>query len=334
MVQFALKGAAVAYPQLEHRAQVLSDAGLPVRLELHTFGKQDLYSAGGRATCLENLRRLEDAFGPADLTVHIPFQDVEIVTSSDFDAGQVSLTLAFAKECGASRIVMHRYWGMVYGPAPARSNRAEAAAGFNATVAELAREAPDILLLVENMGHYFLASRRSGDYLAGPIDHFFPWEVSDFRKFLASQNIANVFPFIDVAHATLSSNLFNYARSNVNAVRDDPRFSGITADDLEQAEQLHPFDFVDAAMPWLHLSDSIFFDEPASRGDLPRDALTTEGLEIGTGTLPFSKLPERISGGQVNTVLCVEVEPASGETYVGNGAQQRSLDRLRTMFSR
>ncbi|MEM5583804.1 hypothetical protein WNZ15_15170 [Roseibium sp. AS2] len=331
MVSFALKGAVIDYAQLEGRARFLAREKLPLRLELHTFGPRDLYDSAGREKCLANLNRLQQTFGRAELTVHIPFQDVNLVTRAAFDHDQVAVTLEFADRCGAKKIVMHRYWGMVFGDAPARSNRVEAAEGFNAAVRSLARQAPGITLLVENMGFYFLASCKRGDYLAGPIDHFFPWEVAAFRADMAANAIANVEPFIDVAHATLSCNLFNRLKADVSDLDTDPRFTGITQDDLDRANRLHPFDFLDASMPWLHISDSHLLAAPFPQ-DLPQVSLTSEGLELGTGNLPFQSLPEQLANGSAPTTLLLEVDPGKGDNYADNYAQCRSLKYLRQCF--
>jgi len=269
--------------------------------------------------------------GPVELTLHIPPQDVETVTTRNFDADQVADSLAFADACGATSIVMHRYWGLVYGNKPKRCDRDIATAGFNDVVAELARTAPNIRLLVENMGHYFLASRKIGDHLAGPLDHFFPWDVADFRKDMSARGLTNVQPFIDVAHATLSANLFNHFRQHKAQIGDDVRYQGITETDLSHAGKLHPFDFIDPEMPWLHISDSHYL-ALLNEGALPQIALTSEGLEVGTGNLPFGTLPARVNGGDAPTVLLLEVEPGANDTQVNNTAQCRSLDCLRTFF--
>lgn len=332
MVSFALKGAVVDYDQLAARADYLTKNKLPLCLELHSFGPRDVYDPKGRQQSLDNLSRLADTFGAVDLTFHIPFQNVKTVTEQDFDAAQVEESLAFAAECQARRVVMHRYWGMVYGEASPRSDRVSAIEGFNETVISLARSAPEITLLVENMGHYFLASKRKGDYLSGPLDHFFPWEIDAFRKAMSDHGVKNAKPFVDVAHATLSSNLFNYLRAHRNDMHDAPMFQGILDEDLDRAESLHPFDFVDPLMPWLHVSDSVFLEQYEEDG-LPQQALTNEGLEIGAGNLPFVKLPGRLEKGAVDTILVLEVDPAEGETYVENKAQCRSLDRLRKFFA-
>jgi hypothetical protein len=332
MPHYVLKAAVMDAGQLADRAAALQEAGLPVALELHTFGPRDLEDAATRRKCLENLDRLRQTHGPLDLTVHVPLQKVAKVTESDFDADQVEDALRFAGEAGAGRVVIHRYWGLVYGDAPQRANRSDATAGFNAEIARLARLAPDILLLVENVGHYSLLPRGPQSFLAGPLDHFFPWEIAAFRAFAAAEGLTNVAPFVDTAHATLSSNLFNWRRAHPAATKDDPRFSAVLEEDLERADRLHPFDFVDGAMPWLHVSDSLFYPDPASGpADIPLDALVTEGLEVGTGNLPWDRFPAAL-GSTAATGLVLEVEPGAGESHRDNRAQARSMAYLRRCF--
>ncbi|WP_349360708.1 hypothetical protein [Stappia sp.] len=332
MPGYALKAAAMEAAQLTDRAEALAGMGLPVRLELHTFGPRDIEDRATRRRCLENVERLRASHGPLDLTVHVPLQKVARVTESAFDADQVEDALRFAEEARVPRVVVHRYWGLVQGGAPQRIDRAEATAAFNAEIARLARLAPDSLLLVENVGHYSLLPRDGTSYLAGPLDHFFPWEIADFRAFVAAEGLTNVAPFVDTAHATLSANLFNWRRAYPAHTKDDPRFGAVLDSDLERAERLHPFDFVDGDMPWLHVSDSIFYADPGRAGPgIPLDALISEGLEVGAGNLPWADFPDRL-GRDADTCLVLEVEPGEGESHRANLAQARSLKRLRGLF--
>lgn len=327
--QYVLKGAVADPRQLAHRAAQLKAAGLPVSLELHTFGARDLHEPRRRREAVANVARLRAEHGAVDLTVHIPPQDVATVTAIDFDRAQVEDTIGFAQESGAGRVVLHRYWGMVYGQAPQRSDRADATAAFAEAIKALSRAAGAIMLLVENVGHYSLLPRGAHSFMAGPLDHFFPWEIAAFRRALRAEGIHNVEPFVDVAHATLSANLFNWRRAYRAQTEGDARYCGVLDSDLDQTERLHPFDFVDAAMPWLHLSDSVYYDAPSRLGPaIPLDALISEGLEIGIGNLPWARLAERLGyASEANLVL--EVEPGPGETQVDNEAQVRSLVRLR-----
>lgn len=335
MPSFALKAALADYAQLDARASFLDRSRRPVRLELHTFGARDLDSPTGLSTARANIARLTDSYFVASLVVHVPVQSVALVTTTDFDAGQCERAIAFAQEIGAEAVVLHRYFGLVAGDAAPRvASRAEAADAFNDILRGLARGAGGVRLLVENIGHYWILPRGQA-YLSGPLDHFFPWEIVAFREFLRREHLAGVEPFVDIAHATLSANMFNRRRRQPGLTARDPRFAWITEDDLQRAERLTPLDFVEAAMPYLHVSDALFLAEAdCRRADLPEatltDAITREGLEIGAGNLPFAHLPPRV-GTAANLVL--EVEPGPDETHVSNGAQLRSLERLERLFA-
>lgn len=332
MFRYVLKGAVIDHAQLSDRVRSMQDAGLTLALELHTMGARDIGSAGTRSTAIANVRRLVGEHGRVDLTVHVPVQVVPSITVIDFDSDQVEDAIAFAQDVGAPRIVIHRYWGMVYGQARQRCDRATATAAFNETVKGLARLAGPTSILVENVGHYSILPRDAASFIAGPLDHFFPWEIEAFRSYLVEEKIANVEPFVDVAHATLSANLFNWRRAHVAATRDDARYTGVLDIDLQRATRLHPFDFVDGAMTWLHLSDSIFYDDPRRQpAEIPLAALISEGLEIGAGNLPWATLGSRLDPAR-DPGLVLEVDPAENETQRANGAQARSLHRLRAIL--
>jgi hypothetical protein len=337
MPGFALKAAVIDYDQIAARAGYMASVGLPVRLELHTFGGRDIDVDESWKRAHANVTQLRDRFAVGSLVVHVPLQSVSVVTTLDFDEGQCIRSIDFAQAIGADAVVLHRYYGLVYGQNPPRfQDKTEAERAFEHIVADLAKQAAGLPLLIENVGHYSLLPRDGKSFLTGPLDHFFPWEIRRFRDFVAAAGLKSVFPFVDVAHATLSANLFNRRRAQPELTRSDPRFAWITDDDLDQAEWLDPFDFVDSAMPYLHVSDA--FQLPS--GDcqslmLDEQTLTTsivsEGLEIGTGTLPFDALPACF--GDRGT-LVLEVDPSPGETHIANGAQLRSLDILRAIFDR
>ncbi|MEM9285815.1 MAG: TIM barrel protein [Pseudomonadota bacterium] len=333
MLEFSLKAAAIDYEQLADRAQQCRQLETPIRIELHTFGARDVTTEEGRRAVIANMRRLSEAYGEYRCVVHVPYQSVDEVTKTDFDAGQVQQSIELAQEIEAEGVVLHRYWGLTYGPAPSRSNRPDAIAGFNDTILELAKGADDIQLMVENVGHYSLLPRDGQHFLAGPLDHFFPWEMEAFRDFIEDNALDNVTLFADTAHATLSANMFNLCRHGDGAIRDDPRFRWILDDDLQQADHLHPFDFVRGDMTYLHVSDSrLLSDEETRTGRVSEErmieATCSEGLEVGTGDLPWEKLGAAINPG-LGPVLVLEVEPGKGDSHQSNGAQGRSLNALR-----
>lgn len=336
MPNFSFKAAAIDYEQLVDRASRLERLGLPVLIELHTFGDRDVDTEEGRKKVSENIRRLRGAYRDVELVVHVPYQSVQQITAIDFDKEQVRNSVTLANEIDAHAVVMHRYWGLTFGDAPVRSSREEATAGFNEVVRELSAYAKDTLLLVENVGHYSLLPRDGKNFLSGPLDHFFPWEIKAFRHFLKCEGLKNVDVFVDVAHSTLSANIFNICQRHPDYADKDGRFRWVTRTDLEQARSLHPFDFVDGEMGYLHASDSYLLtkadiDGPAISEPLIITATCTEGLEVGIGNLPWPQLPAAFSNRR-DGVVVLEVEPVSGETHSCNGAQERSLLKLKDVF--
>ena len=336
MPEFSLKAAAIDYEQLADRASRLHRIGAPIRIELHTFGERDVESDQGRRQVRDNVRRLRDGYGDIELVVHVPYQSVQKITEIDFDAEQVKSAIALAGDIGARAVVMHRYWGLVFGDAAARCSREDAVAGFNETVRDLSVYAQNIRLLVENVGHYSLLPRDGKHFLSGPLDHFFPWEMRALRDYLYAEGLSNVDVFADVAHATLSANMFNICRRYPHYREADPRFHWITEADLAKCDLLHPFDFVDGEMTYLHASDSRFLtradmDGPAISESLIIAATCTEGLELGAGNLPWPQLPAAFSESP-DAVIVLEVEPSADETHLDNGAQERSLLALGDVF--
>src|SRR3546814_14373354 len=85
-------------------------------------------------------------------------------------------------------IVLHRYWGLVFGEgAPRAVDKASAEIAFNEVIRDLADAASGKRLLVENVGHYSLLPRDGRNYLSGPLYHFFPWEIASFRELVREE---------------------------------------------------------------------------------------------------------------------------------------------------
>lgn len=336
MPNFALKAAVIEYDQLAARATALAEMDLSVRLELHTFGSRDIDDDASRRVARDNVARLRDHHAIESLVVHVPLQSVAVVTKQAFDFEQCARAIEFADAIDAAGVVIHRYYALVHGDDPVRVEcRQDAVHGFEQIVLRLARLlGPRRRLLVENVGHYSLLPRDGRSYLSGPLDHFFPWEIQRFRDFLTAENLTAVEPFVDVAHATLSANLFNRRRADPHGTRDDARFRWIDDDDLAHAAWLNPLDFVDPAMSYLHVSDAIQLDREECAAPLDEARLTqaivTEGLELGLGTLQLSDLPGRF--GRTGD-LVLEVDPGACESHVRNAAQTRSLTTLRDVFA-
>lgn len=94
---FALKAAVIDFEQLRARAAALDDAGLPIRLELHTFGTRDIDDPSATQRALLNVVRLKSEHEVASIVVHVPLQSVSVVTDVMFDIDQCIRSIAFAK---------------------------------------------------------------------------------------------------------------------------------------------------------------------------------------------------------------------------------------------
>src|SRR3546814_15816234 len=99
MVDFSLKAAAIDKEQLGARGRAMTELGLPVNLELHTFGARDIDSRDSFKTAIANVERFKADHSVNGLVVHVPLQSVAVVTSRDFDADQRSEERRVGKEC-------------------------------------------------------------------------------------------------------------------------------------------------------------------------------------------------------------------------------------------
>src|SRR3546814_17058366 len=84
-------------------------------------------------------------------------------------------------------------------------------------------------------------------------------------------------------------------------------------------------------MPYLHASDAILLDrDQIAKDALDEAALTrsivSEGLEVGSGSLHFERLPARF--GRTGTIV-LQVDPQVGESPIKNGAHSRHFGSLR-----
>ena len=126
-----LKAAAIDPAQLADRARRNGPAGTADPGSNSTPSAPATWMIrDGRRRAEAAVRTLAAAHPLTQLVVHVPYQGVADVTVRDFDADQVRRTIDFAGAVGAEAVVVHRYWGLVFGDAPPRTTREEAVAGF------------------------------------------------------------------------------------------------------------------------------------------------------------------------------------------------------------
>ena len=289
MLQYGMK-AAIRFPrQLADRVERLRRLDLPVIIELHTFG-EELRHRPEFTVCVEAAMRLRERHH-ARLFVHVPYQQPEVVTKLQFDREQVLRAIELAEAIDAEGIILHRYWALAVAGEWAGIPKNEAEAAFNEEMRRLSRELGHRDGWVENLGFFWLRPRGAGRYLAGPLDHFLPWEVKRFTNFLDREGIINIRPMLDIAHAAVSANMFTLLRKHLSRLRTDPRFQGITAEDLSQRAALTPYDFLQYSPRYLHLSDALFLGDPTRLTDAAMaEMLTSESMPVGAGNLDFRRV--------------------------------------------
>src|SRR3546814_4300985 len=111
MVDFSLKAAAIDKEQLGARGRAMTELGLPVNLELHTFGARDIDTRDSFKTAIANVERFNADNSVNGLVVQVPLQSVAVVTSRDFDADPCIRNIEFVARVGTDEIGPHRQWG-------------------------------------------------------------------------------------------------------------------------------------------------------------------------------------------------------------------------------
>lgn len=336
-----MKGAVLYENQLLDRSRKFNTLGLPILIELHTFGKSDLDSNDGFKKCVENCDKIKREY-EVNFVVHVTPQDPEIVTRKKFDLEQVLRTIEFAQIIDSKEVVLHRYYGFKK-DSNGLMPKSEAEQEFNEIILNISRMYGGVAMHIENFGFVWLPPVEKEIYLVSPLDHFFPWEIKRFQEFLKEQNITNVTPMVDIAHATLSSNMFNLLRTNYNRFRVDPRFANITEEDLDQKRILEPYEYIRSGIQYYHISDAIFanegfdFESVDVEGHINKNLLvwlTTESKPLGKGNLDFKRLMEIIGGNRAeNLILTAEIDPGEGSTYDDNKSQEEAIKILRNLES-
>jgi hypothetical protein len=330
MLFFAMKAAVASVRQLADRADRMRRLRLPLAMELHTTGGERYAPGEPFHAGVQYLRRIREQES-LRLWIHVPYQQPDVVTQVPFDANQVLHTLELASHVDAEAVILHRYFALAPMGQLSRVPKAEAEASFNEEIRRLARNLDGRQAYVENLGFFWLRPRAGGIYLAGPVEHFFPWEVERFLTFLCEEGIQDVQPMVDIAHATLSSNMFALLHSHYRSYREDARFQGITDVDLAERDALSPYDFVRPETPYVHVSDALLLDQRAviaANEPLVTEALTAEALPLGQGNLDLD-----LAMGQLNLhgtphVVVAEVDPGDGQSHEHNAEQEKCVVRL------
>lgn len=308
--------AAGSREQLADRMKRFERLSLKPVIELHLAGLDDIYA---------NNKRIAELCGEHDCEymVHFPVKDMK--TKYLFDAynnedTNVQSALDFCKMVNSSILIMHRCFGFNRGLA--KGDAEEMFLDKLKRWDAMARE-KKIRILFENYGFIWLPEAFEREFVTSPLDHFFPWDIKDFNDRAVKMNMNNIGVLLDVAHATLSSNMFNMLKK-FPALESDRRFANIYDADLEKKDILKPEDFVLDCVNYFHISDAFAWSAKDGINDLSK-YLYTEGLPIGKGNIDYREIFGRITG---NGVMVMEIEPENGD-YANNVSQQQGIELIR-----
>lgn len=315
-----MKAAARSKPQIADRVRGFGTLGINPIVELHLFGSADVFGPDRNET-IRNCR----SFSGCEYIVHFPILDPGagyIYDPYNDEKEKLMSVLDFCKEIEAQRVIMHRCFGF-----NREVDKLEAEEKFLDRIAEWNRltEGADMLMLIENYGFVWLPDGFDVDYITSPLDHFFPWDLIEFRENLVERGFHNVGILLDVAHAVLSSNMFNMLKIHPE-LRNDGRFRNIGDNDLSKRGHLSAGDFVLDFIDYFHVSDSFVWNEEDGIGDIKK-YLYSEGLPIGGGSIDYRSFFKKADRDKT---MIMEIDPANGD-YANNTSQVEAIEFFRAI---
>jgi sugar phosphate isomerase/epimerase len=315
-----MKAAPYYFEQLLDRAVKFEHIGIKPAIELHLFGSKDVFGKN-RSIVEENCKKIHGC----DYIVHFPIFDLEtgyIYDAASFDMRLFKQVLDFCNAIGSHYLIMHRCFGF-----EGALEKGDAEENFFKILAEWNRDAMEhnILLLIENYGFVWLPDALKKDFLVSPIDHFFPWDMERFLEIKNILSLENVDILLDIAHASISCNMFNMLKHK-NFLKHDRRFANITEEDIKKKDVLFVSDFIMDSTHFFHISDT-FVWKPSNGLDEMKKYLYTENLPIGSGNIDFPILFDKMPD---NKWMIMEIDPADGN-YADNIAQLDGITYFRKL---
>lgn len=292
--------AAPSSEQLQDRISKLTALGRSPVIELYLDGI-DLNDNSLRNQVIQTCNSL-----PCQYIVHVPNIDF---TGRLFDFANedwrewINWASELAATLNSTTLVVHYFCGHEQ-----ELDKEEATLTCLERIAEVASLYSTLTFLVENYGLVFYSDNRSTLYYpASPLDHFFPWDIGFFHRYMSSRRVENVKLLLDTAHAALSCNMFNALRQD-QSLRSDQRFRYIGQDDLDRISALKIMDYVEAGkFDAVHISDAYVLDKRPFSKQWLQEAITTEGLPLGAGHLPIKDITMRLLQSNQNITFVTEI---------------------------
>ena len=321
-VSFAMK-AACRREQIADRIKKFGELGLEPLIELHLTGLDDI--SGNCRKTAELCKEHRCAY-MAHFPINDPAKGYLFDMYNDED-DNFHKAVEFCSMIGSSVLIMHRCLG--FGKALSKKTAEEI---FYDKIGRWndAAAACGITVLFENYGFVWLPKGFRDGFVTSPLDHFFPWDMAGFNAYKKRYGLNNTGILLDIAHATLSSNMFNMLKDDP-AIGSDKRFANIYDTDMRKKERLLPQDFISDSIDYLHISDSFIWDNVTGTGTAGRPGryLYTEGLPIGKGNIDFADILKKLSGNRKTMIM--EIEPEGGD-YNNNLSQKEAVEKIKTLL--
>ena len=316
-----MKAAAGSKSQLFDRIEKFKKIKMRPIVELFLPGFRDI--TGNSSMLVENCFR----FGGCRYLVHFPIYDVEsgyIYDGYDEKTERVELLLDFCKRINADALIMHRCCGF-----DREIKKKEAEEKFLEKLILWNRLAEErgMRILIENYGFVWLPELFGREYAVSPLDHFFPWDISQFNRNITEFGLGNSGVILDLAHAVLSSNMFNMLKKHPQ-LSSDRRFANIYPDDLDKKGLLQAGDFIFDFIDYFHISDSFVWHPEDGLSNLKK-YLYTENLPIGEGNIDYKEIFKDISEDKT---IVMEIDPGNDD-HSNNLSQLEAIEKFEKFFN-
>lgn len=323
MFHYAMKAATSSKLQLLDRINKFEKLKMEPIIELFLSGSGDIFSKN-RDKLVENCSQ----FTNCEYLVHFPIYDIEnkyIYDPYNEEENKVRILLDFCEEINSNVLIMHRCYGFNIG-----IGKAEAEDKFltNVTLWNGLAKEKNVTILIENYGFVWLPESLGKEYVTSPLDHFFPWDIIKFEGAINRLHLNCIGILLDIAHAVLSSNMFNMLKKHPE-LSSDRRFRNIYAEDLEKKDLLKVNDFIFDFIDYFHISDS-FIWYPGDGFNNLKKYLYTENLAIGKGNINFTDIFKTVAHEKV---MVMEINPGNGN-YNNNVSQLKAIERFKYFFKK
>jgi len=321
MFHYAMKAAADSKLQLIDRIRKFEKLRMRPIIELFLSGFEDI--GRNRDKLIKNCSQFADC----EYLVHFPIFEIKnkyIYDAYNEEEKKVKMLLDFCEEIDSKVLIMHRGYGF-----DRKMGKREAEEKFLEKVAlwdKLAKQ-KKVKILIENYGFVWLPDSLGKEYVVSPLDHFFPWDILKFNEDVNRLNLNYIGIILDIAHAVISSNMFNMLKKHPE-LSSDRRFGNIFGGDLEKKDLLETNDFIFDFIDYFHISDSFIWYKEDEISSL-RKYLYTENLPIGEGNINFAEIFKKVIGSKV---MVMEINPKNGN-HNNNVSQLNAIEWFKKKFN-